>query len=318
MIKDQKVIQNVLDAFYSIQPKGKFFLLASPSWGKTSLILQFFKEKTYERILFISPLVALNLEFRKRASQEGIPVVSNFEYPLLPKGIVIITPEKLIYNQWENLGEEWADLIVFDEFHLVHLWQEFRPILLEFWYWLSVVSQKVLLLSATFNWDVWFQKEEANIWLLNCDGYGQLNLHGKKLIHEPKHIHFLNLFSKKIMIFFLKSLLLFFRNVTVLIFFPKREQVKKWSRWCKRYQLSFLSCLGGEVQNFIQQLEVIPHPQIILSTSVLSHGVNLPPRDLIFIWGSNWQEEIWIQMKSRGGRRGETFYLFSEKQSWMK
>ena len=58
-------------------------------------------------------------------------------------------------------------------------------------------------------------------------------------------------------------------------------------------------------------------PRVIFSTSALSHGVNLGLIDEIYIGYLLKNEDMWIQMASRGGRSGESFNIYSFN-SWGK
>jgi superfamily II DNA or RNA helicase len=49
---------------------------------------------------------------------------------------------------------------------------------------------------------------------------------------------------------------------------------------------------------------------LIFSTTVLSHGVNLPPVRWIVFSYEEKNEAIFLQMRGRGGRRGQDFGVF--------
>lgn len=316
MNSEHHLVSNLLILFYDQCFSGKFFLLASPAWGKTTLILHLFNTGHYKKIVFLSPLTALNLEFQQKLKEKNIPVFDSL-IEAKSKGIMVMTPEKMVCRNWENALEEWADLIVFDEFHLLDMWQNFRPLLIECWYWLATTKNKVLVLSGTFNWESWSKSIDGQLWLSQSDNFCKLDLHQKKLLNEPWKKYYFPTFLSGLMAMAVKALLHSCKTKKVLIFFPRREQVLRWSRWCRKNKIDHLTCLGGLALNFKQDLSFNPDPQVIFSTSVLSHGVNLPSRDIVMIFGSQWSEELWIQMKSRGGRRGEKYYLLSEKQVWM-
>ncbi len=317
------VIQ-LLNKLFQCDKRAKFFLLASPAWGKTSLIRKIYTEKKYKRILYLSPLIALNLEFHKTLQLAEIPSWVLSSAVTLEEiqnqssfGVLISTPEKIFYSQQYSLLEDWSDLIVIDEFHLFLMWDNFRPQLRECWMWLSMTSKNVLLLSGTFDWEVWSQSSEGKLWLENVGMYGKVDLHQKRLLCQPVKEWFIPTYMKALFFICLKFFLIYCCRWKVLVFFPTREQVHRWERWCRKYTISHLSCLGGMAIQFVEQLQCRPDPQVILSTSVLSHGVNLPQRDIVIIMGNSWNKEIWWQMKSRGGRNGEKYYFFSEKQAWM-
>ncbi len=317
MNSEHYLVSNLLTIFYSYCSSGKFFLLASPAWGKTTLIMHLYKSGHFKKIVFISPLTALNLEFQQKLKEEKIPVFDSLNESTIAKGVLVVTPEKMVCRNWENYFEEWADLIVFDEFHLLDMWQNFRPLLIECWYWLSTTKNKVLVLSGTFNWDSWSKSLEGQLWLSHAHNFCKLDLHQKKLLNEPARKYYFPSYMKYAIAIAIKAMILTWPSKRLLLFFPAREQVMRWSRWCRKHGISHLACLGGHALAFKNQLVFNPDPQVIIATSVLSHGVNLPARDVVIILGHQWQEELWIQMKSRGGRRGEKYFLLSEKQVWM-
>lgn len=321
---EHELVKNLIVNVCNKDTVAKFFLLASPAWGKTTLIRKIYQEKYYKRILFMSPLVALNLEFKSKLLEEKIPVLDltreNSEQSLKNiswDGVVIATPEKVLQCNFVSIVESWADLIVVDEFHLHLMWQSFRPKLEESWLWLAVVPKNILLLSGTFNWDKWSVSQYGQLWLENAHNYCKLDLHENNLLCMPVKEWIFSSSKKWPVLILLKIILLFTNRFKILIFLPKREQVQNWARWCRKYDLSCLSCVGGMSLQFMEKLKTDPNPSLILSTSVLSHGVNLPARDIIVILGNLWQEELWRQMKSRGGRKGEKYYFLSEKQAWM-
>lgn len=318
MNQEQILVSTLLISFYQMYQNGKVLLIASPAWGKTTLILQLYQNKTFRKIVFISPLVALNLEFKKKLLLHQIPVIDSLEEKLPKVGVLLFTPEKIICRNWELSIENWADLVVVDEFHLLEMWQSFRPKLRECWYWLSGIDSKLLVMSGTFNWNSWQSSDDGKFWLENSRHFLKLDLHQKKLLNEPTHSLYFSKIFKMALVILTKLLFLMCPWKKVLVFFPSREQVVRWNRWCSKYHISSLFCLGGQTAKFNLGLEENSNPQVIICTSVLSHGVNLPARDIIIIFGTTWEEEIWTQMKSRGGRKGENYILLSEKQVWMK
>jgi superfamily II DNA or RNA helicase len=60
-----------------------------------------------------------------------------------------------------------------------------------------------------------------------------------------------------------------------------------------------------------ERLKAHPHPDYIISTTVLSHGVNLPDISKIYFLYVVENLDFWIQMTARGGRRGERYQVFA-------
>jgi hypothetical protein len=322
--KEYEVVLNLLKELFSPLEYTKIFFLASPSWGKTTLIINLFESKVFKKIFYLSPLTALNLEFFEKLKVKNIPCYIfqqdgevKLDLELLSNGILISTPEKIIFSQKLEVIQDWAEIIIVDEFHLFLLWEHFRPNLRECWMWLSHVDKNVLLLSGTFVWETWYKNLDAKLWLQNTDRCFKLDLHADQLLCSPAKEWIISSTWRSIFLMMIKIVLIYFTSMKILIFFPRRNQVLRWERWCRKYHVSFLSCLGGGALSFMEKLKQVQSPSVILSTSVLSHGVNLPSRNLVVVFGNSWTQEMWKQMKSRGGRSGEKYYFLSEKQLWM-
>jgi superfamily II DNA or RNA helicase len=60
-----------------------------------------------------------------------------------------------------------------------------------------------------------------------------------------------------------------------------------------------------------ERLKSQPNPDFIISTTVLSHGVNLPKIEKLFFTYKVENPDLWIQMVARGGRKGEEFQVFA-------
>lgn len=301
-------------------PDSSFVLfLAPPAWGKTRMIEELWREG--ERgIVFISPLRALALEVHERfkkskevfyleGQSEWREVQKNFHKASKP--FLIATPECLqseFYDYIESL--EKRPLIVIDEFHLFYLWGEsFRPILFESLMSLALSKAPILGLSATMEpklierWKFEFS--------LSMDHLFLINLGNQTLLKPPSYKHFyFSFFPEMFRRRFIYELL-HQKKDTFLYFCSRRSEVDQWLDFCERRNIRALGCKGGEVQSFIEALKHCPEPQVIFSTSALSHGVNLPPLSKVFIGEALGRKDFWLQMAGRGGRKGETYELFS-------
>lgn len=311
---EHDLIVNFLKQLWSLSLSSKVFLMASPSWGKTYLVREILQRLHPIKIVFVSPLLAINEELKKKIISEKIEI-EDFERLRSRKyGIICVTPEKLaqIYQKTDLL--EWADLFIIDECHLWPLWRSFRYQLDETWMLFSQIEKRCLLLSGTFDFKNWSKSDVGQVWIQNNNEVWSIDLHRGSLLTKPKRKIMIPSSFKIIQIQFLKWMLRFTR-LKVLIFFPLRSQVENWARWCKNNNINVLHCVGGQTTQFVSSLESCHNsPHVIIATSTLSHGVNLPPRDWIFIFGSDWEREIWLQMISRGGRNGESFSVISEVQ----
>ena len=94
-----------------------------------------------------------------------------------------------------------------------------------------------------------------------------------------------------------------------LVFCPYRNQVKELEEKLKAGGLNVLSCVGGESSEFTQKLLTIKNLDVIVATSVVSHGVNLPAIAKIYFLQKIENSDFYLQMVGRGGRGGEEFEL---------
>ena len=74
-----------------------------------------------------------------------------------------------------------------------------------------------------------------------------------------------------------------------------------------------LGCRAGELEEFYQGLKRASKPlRLIVSTEVLSHGVNLPQIGFVVISYRPVNKEMWFQMVGRGGRFGSDYFLLTQ------
>src|SRR5690606_19935773 len=83
---------------------------------------------------------------------------------------------------------------------------------------------------------------------------------------------------------------------TTLLFCKYREEVATWVDFFNALDIGALGCVGGEASLFQQRLEQNPNVRVIVATSVLSHGVNLPQIGAVFITYPLKNRDFWIQM----------------------
>jgi hypothetical protein len=290
---------------------GKNFLLmlAPPGWGKTRILRSLYNEFD-RKIIFISPLKALANEFAG-SDLDNIFYISKriergklFDFIKKRKALLVLTPEMMdegYFLELEGLGDQY--LIVFDEFHLFYLWGwDFRPLLWECAMGLSETGIPILGLSATFG-EKWIKR-----WSLDFNNTYLLNLGNQILKNHPKRVYkipFKNIFMRR----FLYEM---DRGGVKLYFCKYRSEVDFWVEYFTLRKVEVLGCKGGEVTDFVKRLKDMPSPKCIFATSALSHGVNLPSIDKIFIGYKLNDLNFFIQMVGRGGRKGEAFELFHQ------
>ncbi|TDJ03675.1 MAG: DEAD/DEAH box helicase [Deltaproteobacteria bacterium] len=298
-----------------LSPGNFLLMLAPPGWGKTRILRSLYSEFD-RKIIFISPLKALAMEFAEASEELGnILYISKrsergklHQFIKKRKALLVLTPEMMDENYFlelSSLGEKY--LLVLDEFHLFYFWGwDFRPLLWESAMGLAETGIAILGLSATFGdewieqWQKDFKNSQENLILIN--------LGNQVLKNHPIHIYklpFKNMFMRR---FFFEM-----QGEGVILYFCKyRSEVDFYVEYFTLRGVDVLGCKGGEVAHFVKNLKKMPNPQCIFATSALSHGVNLPSIKKIFIGFKVLDLNFWIQMVGRGGRRGEPFELFHQ------
>ena len=257
-------------------------LTAPPASGKTYLISNLI-HGLKQIPLVISPLRALANEC------------------LLKWGAtcVVMTPEEWLKKRPSH------KVVILDEFHLFFYWGDtFRPAMWEAFYEVVQNADLVILLTATLTSEmIGFIKD------YQCQFNKILWVdHGnQKLKYTPAK--YVKAYSAK----WLKDFILegdHSKGVN-LIFCAYRSEVFYWERLLKEKGFRVWSCVGGEAALFSLKSQVERPPHFIVATTVLSHGVNLPHISRIFFLYQIANIDFWIQMVARGGRRGESFEVYS-------
>ncbi len=196
-------------------------------------------------------------------------------------------------------------LIVIDEFHLLFYWDHFRPHLLETLYALAAMNAKVLALSATMKEEL-FIRVRADM----CTGFDRFVLYdlgGNTLLFNPSKkisFHFATPFEQLIA----SALYLKIKRQKAIIFCPRRPDVEKVLSILERFGIKALGCVGGEAKSF-QKAWNLGDYQVVVATTVLSHGVNLVAiRVALFLYQVSC-EDFYLQMLARAGRDGKGFIV---------
>lgn len=257
-------------------------LTAPPATGKTRWILSFAAEYFPKKILVLSPLRALANECRNS----------------FPENVLVMTPE-----EW--MGKKiFTEVLIVDEFHLWFYWGDtFRPLMWEVFYELSQ-STLTVLLTATMNEKM---KKEIDLMASQFDrmtwydfGNQRLRYRPKKYVRAPSRNWLLDF------IFLEKK-----GAHTNLIFCAFRQEVVKLGATLEDHGFKVWTCVGGEANALSLKVQSEAPPDFIVCTSVLSHGVNLPTLKRVYLFHEVSNEDFWIQMVARGGRRGESFEVFA-------
>lgn len=278
-------------------------LLAPPAMGKTSYLLKLLTESKGEYYwVFVSPLKALANEFLDRVKGR--------------EDILVKTAESLVHKKYEYLFQREDVIFVLDEFHLVYFWgTSFRETL--FFIWRKIATSKAhgLGLTATYTQSLSIEADGdilrnfSFFYKIDC---GNLTLKNAPCHREwiPREKHFS--WGRRIE---WEIIRLNFCDDRIIIFVPFRGQVDYWLGFAREMGIMAIGCKGGEVMDFTEKLKICFHSvRVIISTSCLSHGVNLPVFQKVLIT-YEVSESFWIQMTARAGRRGESYKLISCKKT---
>lgn len=256
-----------------------FLLLTSPPASGKTYWIERYHEKLQQKILVISPLKALAVELEEKWQGR----------------ISVRTPESYL------LKPEVADIVIFDEFHLLFYWGDhFREDMWQAFFQISENASLCIGLTATMNEEILARVKEWH----HFDQFLWFDAGNQKLKYYPsKTVRF---FTSQLHhdFIFLQSPL-----KTQLIFCEYREEVRIWEEKLRSQGFNVLGCVGGETEAFIHQLKQ-QRPQFIVSTSCLSHGVNLPIIEAVHFTYKMDNLDFWIQMAARGGRDGSTYEVY--------
>jgi len=308
---------------------SQFTLLTAPvASGKTRLIVDFYSEHSF-KIIFISPLRALANEVYKNLKEKekniflAGRIVKTQECMInflqAKKAFLISTMELLSEDFLEAIGEQSENIIfIIDEFHLIYHWGDtFRPILHDRWLAILDTQAPVLGLTATMSPEILYQLEADLIF--HNDTWVHIDFGNLQLHRAPKKIHYYSINNSKLFARTLwRELRLKEKNDVYLIFCSFRSEVDELVARCQRLGLVCLGCVGGEVENFLTNLEKTNGElDCIFSTTTLSHGVNLPEISKVFINYEVKNFDFWLQMIGRGGRRGGDYEVYTFDTFWI-
>ncbi len=255
-------------------------LTSPPASGKTFWIKSY-QEEIHEDLLVISPLRALADECRSRWGES----------------VTVMTPE-----EWLIQGKH-HEVVIFDEFHLLTYWGDtFRPRMWEAFEDLCGGARLVIGLTATFSPEL---VERVELFSCHFDRILWADYGNMKLKYQPdSYVRLTGSLMEK-------TILNLPPRGTSLIFCRYREEVLEWEKRLQKDGHRSWSCRGGEAPAFRKRVELESAPDYIISTTVLSHGVNLPVISRIFFLYPVKNIDFWIQMTARGGRTGEKFEVFA-------
>lgn len=278
------------------QPHSFLCLVSPPASGKTSFLLQLLDDYPEYQWVFVSPLRALADEFRERLDE---------------REMLVLTAEKLQHSSYEYLFCNPQVIFVLDEFHLIYDWgYSFRFHLLDIWYRVSISQAHAIALTATLTDQLLIELFQDSTRNFNQSYF--LDFGNMRFKYQPHKIEWLQ--SKKWITELLFQVQI--QKKRIIVFVAYRHQVDDLIKLATQKGIHVLGCKGGEVDLFRDKLaKDFEQVELIVSTSCLGHGVNLPSFDSVFIT-YECSESFWIQMAARGGRKGELFEVYSVSQAF--
>jgi len=252
------------------------------------------------------------MEFFEKAGKKSLLVCPSLKQEQLDENwnFLVATPESLKTRLLEKLSQfQPRPLIILDEIHLFYKWgKSFRPRLLSFIETIGSMNFPSLGLTATLD-------QESLSWLESSisPGFETMILdHGNMKMNFPpeRNVYF----PKKLRLLFnqfFEDQMRTHPHKTALYFCRTRDEVYQWVDYFHWLGVNALGCVGGETSSFMKNYKRNQPPRVIFSTSALSHGVNLGSIDEIYINHYLEDQDMWIQMASRGGRTGENFDIYS-------
>lgn len=287
------------------------------------MVVEFYREHDF-KIVYLSPLRALANEVYsnlKKREEKNI-FLSGGEMPLEDVFTGFIKAKKsFLVSTMELLSEEFLEelfeldqkvLFVIDEFHLFYYWGEnFRPVLHDRFLALLNFCFPVLAVTATMADEVMTNLKKDLVYYqdfwIHLD-YGNHELHRK----PAKQLSFYGMKPGYIQKAFWRELRQKEEAQVFLYFCAYRSQVDELTQRARRLGFKALGCVGGEVENFLQEIEENNSKiDCIFSTTTLSHGVNLPEVKKVFIDYEVRNYDFWLQMIGRGGRQGSDYEVYT-------
>lgn len=288
--------------------KSMTLFMAAMGWGKTRSVWSL--AEMGEKIVFVSPLRSIVEEQKSRElvyffTQERSKKEVLDEFIKTKKGaILLVTPESLNSSLKEILFSNEL-LFVLDEFHLFYEWgNTFRENLMDFYIDILCANKRLLALSASMEEElIETIKDEVlamgySIYIIDVGNF--------KFKFNPKHMFEMRQMPLTILMWF--CILLYTRG-RILIFLDTRRNVFEFSEKLRQLGIASSYCVGGEVSSFVERENRVKN-RVIISTSALSHGVNLRDIRKVFIMYQP-KKSVHFQMLGRGGRFGEGFSAYT-------
>ncbi len=267
-------------------PQTFQLLIAPPAWGKTHLFQAWVRQNA-SCFLLICPLRALASELKLSCPQAWV-----------------VLPEELQNIDWEGLSKQRPDLVVvWDEVHLVSEWGlSFRHAFMEAWYGFCCSGLAGVGMTATLTPEIQhflmetLQENHQHL-LIGDAGNFCFKHRPTRWLWAPQA--------------WMEELIQHPWPGRTLIFCRHRHEVDRWCLLLTQQGLSAWGCKGGETRVFSERLSREALPDVIVATSCLSHGVNLPQLQRVVLLDKTAPAWMTHQMRTRAGRRGESYEVWT-------
>jgi superfamily II DNA or RNA helicase len=291
-----------------------WLMIAPPAWGKTYRLLDLFRKRSDVLYIFVSPLRALANEFNEKISPQFQSLLieghKNWQQFLGDEQVVIVTPELILGQLFRLNRVDRPILFILDEFHLYSYWgTTFRESMWETLIEIALTEKPILAMTATYG-----QLEEnffINQLKNQIEIIVKIDQGNQRLLYPPSEIRLISPNLRGKIKYFVLHELEKKKRGSVLFFVEYRSLVQEYEKIFSSLGFRVLSCVGGEAAQFSLKLQQFPDPDLIIATTVLSHGVNLPKISSILFSYELKNDDFWIQMVGRGGRKGETYNLYT-------
>lgn len=298
-----------------------FTLLTSPvASGKTRLVVEFYRQHQF-KIIYLSPLRALANEVYKNLKnreEKNVYLCGGeeslddcYEKFVSAKKAFLVTTAELLDDHFLEYVADQKVIVVIDEFHLFYYWGEtFRPLLLDKIFSMLNLKFPVLAVTATMDEEI-IHKMRLDL-MYHDDAFIHLDYGNHQLHRKPSQINCFDGFNERLMYRYFCSRVRHKSTDEIYLYFcAYRSEVDDVVTYLRRRGLKAFGCVGGEVQRFLSEIEAAEKIDCIVSTTALSHGVNLPEIHKVFVGYKVMNYDFWLQMIGRGGRQGASYEVYT-------
>ncbi len=294
----------------------------APTGSGKGVIVEELAKNPKERILLISPLIALGRQQQHRLSAKNISSYCSMGINESPVGLEqsrvwILSPESALHPSKTNLILEWQPtLIVVDECHCIFEWgQDFRPAYGQLPSWIArLKAQRTLWMSATL--------PHAAILTIQAGLNRQLTVQGSFSLPPDLEIKFLQTpWSSRLRIL---SRILRERTEGGIVFTGSRqmtERIQNLIQAAGRKSFYYHAGLSSEERRIIEDKIQGASNSVVVATSAFGMGMDYQNLTWVLLWQPPRTVLSLAQALGRVGRnqkRGQALLLWDEVDfRWM-